>query len=1078
MRNILFPILLFLLFQSQGTVKGEIIATIIGGASEVCLGDSVAVFLSFTGGVAPWNAVINDKDGEFLVLEAVPASFTLWIKPEENNTYSISYIEDSEGTAGTPLGEAGITVNQSTPVAFQMDRTVFLPSESGIPLASSPPGGLFTGPGVTGSAFYPGIATAAGSPHQITCTYSNEFGCVSTDEIEFTVLSGIADVVLVSDGDTINTICNDGGTYFLRGSNADGIPGIFELVETATQDTLSGHITDTALFDNEAILDPVGLSGSYDLVYSYGVDVAMVRTTYRILVNDLGSVGILNLPDTICLNASPIRLLPESAGDDPGATFVFTGTGVSGNQADGYYYDSSLPGVVVGRNEISMEYTSSNGCKAVTIQGIYNLFAPRVDFTPGELCLPADGGNVLFTNLTGEKDSVVSWSWVFGDPGSGSGNMSSLENPEHFYGEPGPVEIILTAITSNGCSASHSMDTVLADRPVADFVLLGNCLVADQPTLFMVRSVSDFSVIDTLVWTFKNSNGEVLDVVGSNDPSDTIKILLNSTDRYLIGLKVINVLGCSGEVEQEISLQSTLSLADGTYDEDFNGDGEFWLIRSADQLGSWVLDVPDFDGFDQVPGDLAWFTRLPVQGNGYLERSWIQSPCFDFTGVTNPVVQLDLMRSFVPGIDGAVLQYMDVPGEGWKTIGNVEEGLNWYNQWGIYNEPGGSNFGWGLQSPFEPDKQWLKASYPLDMLVGKRNVIFRIAIATGGSMEVEPGKFNQGFAFDNFFLGERHRYSLLEYFTNAASEEARIADERIDTFSSRYADHVICLQYHVDYPGEDAMNQNNPFPPSTRSFSYGVQKVPYAVLNGGVSPGTRFDFIDPPQGPDEEGLRKESLEIPLFDVDLQVDYLENSLDAQIKVTCTADTFISSVQLYLVVIEREVTAYKGLNQDTLFRNVVLDMLPSPAGKLLGGEWSRGETETLTYSWEYAETLEDIEDLSVVAFVQDRDNRQVMQAEAKPHTPGVGIRHGEKLPGPLAVFPNPALNDLYVRLGTPSVKQGELVLVDLSGRVVLQQPMEPELRFYHLDISQLSRGIYMICWLESGEVKGRTKFICIR
>ncbi len=45
-----------------------------------------------------------------------------------------------------------------------------------------------------------------------------------------------------------------------------------------------------------------------------------------------------------------------------------------------------------------------------------------------------------------------------------------------------------------------------------------------------------------------------------------------------------------------------------------------------------------------------------------------------------PLIQLDVMKSFVPGEDGAVLQYQDVVSEGWKTIGNVGEGMNWYNE--------------------------------------------------------------------------------------------------------------------------------------------------------------------------------------------------------------------------------------------------------------------------------------------------------------------------------------------------------------------------------------------------------------
>ena len=153
MRNLLFPIFFILLFQLHVIVSGQITATIIGDATEVCLGDSVAAYLNFSGGEGPWDVVINDKDGEYVALLALPSSHTIWLSPETVNTYYIASVEDSNGTAGNPLGEASITVHQATPVTIEMDRTAFLQSEPRIALVSSPSGGSFTGAGVAGSVF-------------------------------------------------------------------------------------------------------------------------------------------------------------------------------------------------------------------------------------------------------------------------------------------------------------------------------------------------------------------------------------------------------------------------------------------------------------------------------------------------------------------------------------------------------------------------------------------------------------------------------------------------------------------------------------------------------------------------------------------------------------------------------------------------------------------------------------------------------------------------------------------------------------------------------------------------------------
>ncbi len=64
----------------------------------------------------------------------------------------------------------------------------------------NPPGGIFTGTGVTGSMFYPGIAGTG--IHHIRYTYTNGFGCI--DSASLTI--HIADPVSHSCGDTLTDL--------------------------------------------------------------------------------------------------------------------------------------------------------------------------------------------------------------------------------------------------------------------------------------------------------------------------------------------------------------------------------------------------------------------------------------------------------------------------------------------------------------------------------------------------------------------------------------------------------------------------------------------------------------------------------------------------------------------------------------------------------------------------------------------------------------------------------------------------------------------------------------------------------
>jgi len=428
------------------------------------------------------------------------------------------------------------------------------------------------------------------------------------------------------------------------------------------------------------------------------------------------------------------------------------------------------------------------------------------------------------------------------------------------------------------------------------------------------------------------------------------------------------------------------------------------------------------------------------------------------------------MKSFVPGRDGAVMQYEHQVSEGWNNLGVVDGGINWYNSYGIFNTPGGSSFGWGL-SQFEPDEAWVRAGYAVDALAEYSYVKFRLAVGT----EEAQSLGNDGFAFDNFYLGERVTNSVLEHFTNSTSSEAANADDIVEEFISDYSSMVIDLQYHMDYPGEDPMNLNNPVPPSVRAFNYGVPSVPYAVLNGGYEPDYRYDFSDPSQQPNGEDLKTSSLEISPFDLSLSTNFLSNSLEGRVRVSCKEEDFDSNIQLYVVVIETLVTAYTGANQTTVFRNVVLDILPDATGELLGNEWGVGVSKNLDFSWNYASYLEDEEDLMLVAFIMDRDQGKILQSAIQEYSPGTGTGNRPADEKALAIFPNPAHDYAYINLGTAVERAGAIRLVDLAGRSVLITEVVPGYSIYKLDISSLSQGVYMVQWMDSGALRGHGKLV---
>jgi PKD repeat protein len=1074
MRGTIILLLIVLCFHQLG---GQPQGFLTERDTEVCYGDSAVADLVIIGGTPPYTVVLTWLPMGTKIIEGIYGSSELWLKPNFTTTYTISSITDKNGLTGTCQGSVTLQVYPKVPVHILIDKTNFIKTDPPVQLSSSPAGATFLGPGVSGNIFNPIYADPAGSPHSIVATYTNAYGCASHDTAKVNVIHGVSEVVLVSGGKIITSVCDEDASYEIRGSNLDLIPGLFTLREAGSGSVVDGYIVDDDSSDNVAVLNPAGLKGTYELVYIYSFEDLTVPATKQININDMGSLSLDGFPPLVCRSDDPYLLTPGSIGLDPGAVYTISGQGISGNQATGYYFDPGDASVPLGTNTtITMEYTSSNGCYAKIEKKVIVHFSPGLSFTYSPSCLSSTGGIVSFNNTTTGKYAVNQWTWDFGDSGSGGANQSNLESPQHDYDVPGIKAVTLTATTVDGCVSSHEKEVILSDQPTADLRWLHDCYLRGQKTAFLDQSVSEYSQIKKLDWTFMNEEGFVLGLLQSINPADTIRFRFTSRDNYLVKLEVTDLAGCKGQVTKEISLRPTIIVTSKGISEDFNSNPEGWS-GGSEGLSSWVLSEPDFEGFEPVTGDYAWYTDLPKDTAGYEEHSWVESPCFDFSQMERPILYLDVMKSFRPGLDGTVLQYLEGTGEDWKMLGLPGSGQNWYNVDNLELMPGGSSFGWGLEE-FQPDRRWIRAKNPIDNLKGKTHVKFRVALGSGGTGELG----NQGFAFDDFTITQEFRGSVLEHFTNSSLEASKAADDIVDTYAQGNRDRLIDLQYHMDYPGEDPMSTNNPDNPAgNRSWRIGVpvDSVPYAILNNRQEPEFRFDFSGPDEYPDAELLREASLEDSPFRIEMDAEWGEQDLDVGIRTVCTTSSYLSNIDLYVVVLETSVTAYTGLNTDTEFKNVVLSMLPSGAGKYLGNDWVQGESVVQSFTWPYPEYVEDVDDLGVAAFIADRDKGGIiLQAIYNLKTPPVGNGGTPRVEKDLALYPNPSAGILYVNLGEPASQPGSLRLSDLSGRPVMESVIEPGYQVFRIDAGSLAPGVYVVSHMESGVVKGYARLIRTR
>ncbi len=213
---------------------------------------------------------------------------------------------------------------------------------------------------------------------------------------------------------------------------------------------------------------------------------------------------------------------------------------------------------------------------------------------------------------------------------------------------------------------------------------------------------------------------------------------------------------------------------------------------SFSQCGSFVNTFPYNESFEAGPSgwtsggtnnDWAWGTPsknfIQTAGSGtkcwmtggtsgffysYGQRSYVTSPCFDFTNIQNPHVKVKVYWEGENQYDGTIFQYSLNSGTTWNNVGTSADPINclnenWYNQSNInaLNTLANPKPGWaGTILPTSGgcfggngSGGWVIAQHCMSNLAGEPNVQFRFAFGAGTICN----DFD-GFAFDDITIGE------------------------------------------------------------------------------------------------------------------------------------------------------------------------------------------------------------------------------------------------------------------------------------------------------------------------------------
>jgi len=193
-----------------------------------------------------------------------------------------------------------------------------------------------------------------------------------------------------------------------------------------------------------------------------------------------------------------------------------------------------------GTYNASLTVTNSNGCSNTISQDVSVTPGPVAAFDYTGTCAESP---VSFIDLSQENGGgeIVEWQWDFGDPTSGTDNISTLQNPIHIFLTPGNYDVELIVTNINGCQSSV-INTVTIDDVIDVAIDLESpniCL--GQP--FQFTGISDVAIY--WHWDFGDGNTSTL-----QNPEHTY----SQTGTYTVVLIGEDANGCSNTDEISVTV--------------------------------------------------------------------------------------------------------------------------------------------------------------------------------------------------------------------------------------------------------------------------------------------------------------------------------------------------------------------------------------------------------------------------------------------------------------------------------------------------------------------------------------------
>lgn len=254
-------------------------------------------------------------------------------------------------------------------------------------------------------------------------------------------------------------------------------------------------------------------------------------------------------------------------------------------------------------------------------------------------------------------------------------------------------------------------------------------------------------------------------------------------------------------------------------------------------------------------------------------------------------------------------------------------------------------------------------------------------------------------------FSQTQRLVLAEEFTQASCPPCATHNPPYHALLDANPTKIIGLTYQVNWPGTDPMNLENPTQVATRVTYYGVSGVPHGIIDGSDIVNDCGYWTGAPLCLSQADINAAYAVPSPFTLTashtISADY--DSIFITVEIAAVqALTATSSLRAHVAIIEREIhfTSAPGNNGETDFPWVMRRMLPGPTGTTLASSWTNGQTQTLTFASPLPWYLRNVNQIGVVAFIQESNATKTV--------------HQAAYSAPLA--PVPAVNDASITVLT--------------------------------------------------------------